>query len=468
MAIQDKFNKPNVIYKITKDIDLDGGTLTIPVGCTLDFQGGSFTNGTIVGNNTKIKAGLQKIFNMNITLNGTWAVPESYPEWFKSIQKALDNFEVVRLSKGTYEIETPLNISSGKTLIGSGALDTTIQSIVGVNCINIQEDARRVTISNMRIDGTSISNNIGIYCDPDTGGSDHNYNNLVIANFKNGIKVKEVWWNNTLSEVRFNSCEVGFNGWESNLGQNIDNLFSKVYSNGHTVSGIDLSAFRNTTLINCNFGTTTDLNSPTTFLRIAVNSYGINIISCNFEGCSTTSNNGAILVYSRSIVSFIGCRFHNIQSTDSLGHCLKVLDNAIVDLKSCIFENNKAIPVYINNETASIIYSRCYGITVPPTNYHRCIDLDKKLYNLDLNYFQKFGTEDNVVSSKRVVTGVNRYPETVQLTVVGDVPLIATASVIETSGNFTINLFKPNGTPNDTAVSVKWFITYNKPLSPLY
>lgn len=139
-----------------------------------------------------------------------------------------------------------------------------------------------------------------------------------------------------------------------------------------------------------------------------------------------------------------------------------------MDLKSCIFENNKAIPVYINNETASIIYSRCYGITVPPTNYHRCIDLDKKLYNLNLDYFQKFGTEDNVVSSKRVATGVNRYPETVQLTVVGDVPLIATASVIETSGNFTINLFKPDGTPNDTAVSVKWFITYNKPLSPLY
>lgn len=54
MAIQDKFNKPNVIYKITKDIDLEGGTLTIPEGCTLDFQGGSFTNGTVQLNNTKI------------------------------------------------------------------------------------------------------------------------------------------------------------------------------------------------------------------------------------------------------------------------------------------------------------------------------------------------------------------------------------------------------------------------------
>lgn len=54
MAIQDKFNKPNVIYKITKDIDLEGSTLTIPVGCTLDFQGGSIINGILTLNKTKI------------------------------------------------------------------------------------------------------------------------------------------------------------------------------------------------------------------------------------------------------------------------------------------------------------------------------------------------------------------------------------------------------------------------------
>ncbi|WCF57224.1 tailspike protein/preneck appendage [Bacteroides phage PhiCrAssBcn23] len=70
MAIQDKFNKSNVIYKITRDIDLDGGTLTIPAGCTLDFQGGTFSNGTIVGNATKIIA-KRKVFN-TITLAGTW------------------------------------------------------------------------------------------------------------------------------------------------------------------------------------------------------------------------------------------------------------------------------------------------------------------------------------------------------------------------------------------------------------
>nr|DAE94940.1 MAG TPA: hypothetical protein [Caudoviricetes sp.]DAJ18200.1 MAG TPA: hypothetical protein [Podoviridae sp. ctY3D12]DAN87458.1 MAG TPA: hypothetical protein [Caudoviricetes sp.] len=37
MNIQNKFKKTNTIYKITKDMDLEGSTLIIPVGCTLDF-----------------------------------------------------------------------------------------------------------------------------------------------------------------------------------------------------------------------------------------------------------------------------------------------------------------------------------------------------------------------------------------------------------------------------------------------
>ena len=55
-SIQSKFSKPNMIYKITKDIDLGNGVLTIPDGCTLDFQGGSFYTGRIdINNNVTVK-----------------------------------------------------------------------------------------------------------------------------------------------------------------------------------------------------------------------------------------------------------------------------------------------------------------------------------------------------------------------------------------------------------------------------
>lgn len=53
-SAQSLFTKANQIYKITKDIDLGGGTLTIPKGCTLDFQGGKITNGTLALTNTKV------------------------------------------------------------------------------------------------------------------------------------------------------------------------------------------------------------------------------------------------------------------------------------------------------------------------------------------------------------------------------------------------------------------------------
>ena len=42
------FTLENVIYKIISNIDLGTAELVIPANCTLDFQGGSFSNGTIV------------------------------------------------------------------------------------------------------------------------------------------------------------------------------------------------------------------------------------------------------------------------------------------------------------------------------------------------------------------------------------------------------------------------------------
>jgi hypothetical protein len=48
------FTQPDFIYKIYNEIDLEGHTLTLPSGCTLDFQGGLFTsssNGAVLNGN---------------------------------------------------------------------------------------------------------------------------------------------------------------------------------------------------------------------------------------------------------------------------------------------------------------------------------------------------------------------------------------------------------------------------------
>lgn len=61
--LQSRFDKSNVIYEIANDFTLSGGVLIIPEGSTLDFQGGSIVNGTIVLNNTVIMGNTSNAIN---------------------------------------------------------------------------------------------------------------------------------------------------------------------------------------------------------------------------------------------------------------------------------------------------------------------------------------------------------------------------------------------------------------------
>lgn len=73
MTKQNKFNNRNIIYKITTDVDLESESLTIPSGCTLDFQGGSISNGTIILDSTKIlPQGCNITDYITATISGTY------------------------------------------------------------------------------------------------------------------------------------------------------------------------------------------------------------------------------------------------------------------------------------------------------------------------------------------------------------------------------------------------------------
>ena len=58
----------NTIYEIRYAFDLDNGTVVIPEGCTLKFNGGTIDNGCLVGTHTKIDADNVRIFGRNIAL----------------------------------------------------------------------------------------------------------------------------------------------------------------------------------------------------------------------------------------------------------------------------------------------------------------------------------------------------------------------------------------------------------------
>lgn len=65
----DMFNSSSTIYHIQYNYDLDGKTIVIPSDSILLFEGGSFYNGTIVGNHTTILSN-NKCFE-SITINAT-------------------------------------------------------------------------------------------------------------------------------------------------------------------------------------------------------------------------------------------------------------------------------------------------------------------------------------------------------------------------------------------------------------
>lgn len=77
----EQLTQENTIYVIRYDFDLTKD-VTIPANCVLQFEGGSLSGEhTITGSNTGIKAELNKIFDVNITLEGSWNIVEAYTSW---------------------------------------------------------------------------------------------------------------------------------------------------------------------------------------------------------------------------------------------------------------------------------------------------------------------------------------------------------------------------------------------------
>lgn len=108
LLTQKMLGKENTIYIIQYDYDLNGQTITVPSRCTLKFDGGSFSNGTLEGTDTAISAPIEVIFN-SITIAGTWVIDEAYSRWFynNSIQDCIDAFDKVSLT-GYNEIDSTI------------------------------------------------------------------------------------------------------------------------------------------------------------------------------------------------------------------------------------------------------------------------------------------------------------------------------------------------------------------------
>lgn len=148
---QEMMSAANTRYIIQYDYDLNGATLTVPEGCTLDFQGGSFNNGTVVFSNTLLLG----IVQINCDFNGQVENNEVYISWFgdrtddiyyhKILEQTYSILKsgVLKLDGKKYDvnaIELKSNVSidlcGSEVRQISGSNDTPIFS--ASNCTNIE------------------------------------------------------------------------------------------------------------------------------------------------------------------------------------------------------------------------------------------------------------------------------------------------------------------------------------------
>ena len=150
-------NYANSVWEIRYSFDLGAASIILPEGITLEFKGGFLKNGTLVGDNTKIRAGLEQIFNINVNWGGTWDIEAALPEWwgavgdanvstglgtdnYAAITKAKDSYNPIKLNYRNYGIETTLVFEDDITIISDnatimGITNTTRNMIVAGNRI---------------------------------------------------------------------------------------------------------------------------------------------------------------------------------------------------------------------------------------------------------------------------------------------------------------------------------------------
>ena len=123
----------NTIYEIRYNFSLENASVTIPSGCVLKFTGGRIEGGTLVGNNTKIDAPMEKIFATDVAFGGLWSIEGVFPEWFGAVG---DNF-----TDDTLSIKSAIMCScnTGSTLYLKNEYVFT-EKIVVENTINIKCD----------------------------------------------------------------------------------------------------------------------------------------------------------------------------------------------------------------------------------------------------------------------------------------------------------------------------------------
>lgn len=133
---QHMINKPNTIYIIQYDYDLNGQTITIPEGCTLLFKGGSINNGTL---NCSESVTIQQ-YNGDAIINGSYIANE-FPKQEDEEDIYIDNNFNFKFSDKEYNPSDfsglgRIYLRKNLTKVSNGDGTSTIKNILTQDMIN--------------------------------------------------------------------------------------------------------------------------------------------------------------------------------------------------------------------------------------------------------------------------------------------------------------------------------------------
>lgn len=377
-------NTPNKIYKIRFNIDLGGTTLTMPANCTLDFQGGSFSNGTIIGSSTKLSGNIK--LDTTLTFSGTYLVDTVDVDWFYTnrgsnaspyIQAALDFAKLIKASvtfgnklTSGYVIGTTLDCDV--PIIGNNArLSSTTVGIL--NCKN------ECSIENLYIDfypyqgASDVTDNkvIAINIGGETSTYNHYINNVTIDGFYYGIVMTNSW-NLRCSNLRIIRTRVGIQA------------YGKCVNNSIVNANIDCKGTNSVCIAfndEVDHASSTYLSEGWTISNSILTSAQYGIFGVNMS--NTFISNCIIDLCSKNAIKF-SLNSLNIRIVDNYLACLaNGID--VINFTGQNVLNNEDAGIIISNNTIKSYYSdsgACNGINIGEGTYESIYILGNTISNL--------------------------------------------------------------------------------------
>lgn len=232
LLTQSMIGKENTIYIIQYDYDLNGQTITIPEGCILQFEGGSFNNGTLSIQEGTINKAFHS-FKRDLILKD---INENiYQYWFDyedDLSAILSNIQIdesiivtFNITKDTVIKETIILDAVHLSINGNNhTLSSSTCDILYIRGGGLKNGGKN-KVYDLIIDGVDKSH-VGINIDNEVGRSithSQKVSNVKITNCYTGIQlVNNVWAMNF--ENCFIYCNyIGVSSPESNInsGENI-------------------------------------------------------------------------------------------------------------------------------------------------------------------------------------------------------------------------------------------------------